>query len=72
MCLRFFFLCRACDVGGIFENGGEFESQDSYSVLVCSASEGHAECVRLLIDAGADKDAKCDVRFVLCLLSSSL
>jgi hypothetical protein len=27
-----------------------------------AAANGHAQCVRLLIDAGADKDAKDDVR----------
>ncbi len=27
-----------------------------------AAIEGHAECVRLLLDAGADKDARHNVR----------
>jgi hypothetical protein len=32
-----------------------------------AAGNDHAECVRLLIDAGADKDAKDWVRVVRCL-----
>ena len=30
--------------------------------LVCAAEKDHSDCVRLLIDAGADKDAKDAVR----------
>ena len=46
--------------------------------LMHAAAADHADCVRLLIDAGADKDAKSDVRvgccviFYLCLLLSFL
>jgi hypothetical protein len=29
---------------------------------MCAAANGRADCVRLLIDAGADKDAKDNVR----------
>ena len=29
---------------------------------MCTAAYGHADCARLLIDAGADKDAKGEVR----------
>jgi hypothetical protein len=57
-----FLLCRAYDVGGIFENGGKFELQDRWTALICAVANGHADCVRLLIDAGVDKDAKDDVR----------
>jgi hypothetical protein len=31
-----------------------------------AADNGHADCVRLLIDAGADKDAKDNVRVSRC------
>jgi ankyrin repeat protein len=43
--------------------GGEFDSQDGWTALMWAAAKGHAECVRLLIDVGADKEAQCDVRF---------
>jgi hypothetical protein len=32
-----------------------------------AAAEGRANCVRLLIDAGADKNAKNSVRDILCI-----
>jgi hypothetical protein len=41
---------------------GEFDSQFGDTALIRAAWHGHAECVRLLIDAGADKDAKSNVR----------
>ena len=40
--------------------GGEF--QYGWTALMRAASGGCADCVRLLIDAGADKDAKSKVR----------
>ena len=30
--------------------------------LICAAENGHADCTRLLLDAGADKEAKDVVR----------
>jgi ankyrin repeat protein len=33
-------------------------SQDGETALMCAAAEGHTDCARLLIDAGADKEAK--------------
>ena len=30
--------------------------------LICAAEKGHADCVRLLLDAGADTEAKKMVR----------
>ena len=42
--------------------GGEFDSQDGNTALILAAEQGHADCLRLLIDAGADKDAKDRVR----------
>ena len=34
---------------------------------MCAAGKGHADCVRVLLDAGADKEAKGHVR--LCHMS---
>ncbi len=42
--------------------GGESDSQSGCTALAYAAKTGHADCVRLLIDAGADKDIKNDVR----------
>jgi hypothetical protein len=40
-------------------------AQDGSTVLSCAVSRGHADCVRLLLALGADKDAQCMVRFVV-------
>ncbi len=37
-------------------------TQDGRTALMFAAMEGHADCARLLLDAGADKDAKDIVR----------
>ena len=37
-------------------------AQGRWTALIYAAAEGHADCVRLLLDAGADKDAKDQVR----------
>ncbi len=42
--------------------GGKLNSQSGRTALMRAASRGRADCVRLLIDAGADKDAKNRVR----------
>ena len=36
--------------------------QQGYTALIFAAARGHTECVRLLIDAGADKDTRDSVR----------
>ena len=36
----------------------KIDSQSGATALIWAASRGHTDCVRLLIDAGADKDAK--------------
>jgi ankyrin repeat protein len=36
----------------------ESNAQLGRTALVIAAARGHADCVRMLIDAGADKDAK--------------
>jgi ankyrin repeat protein len=37
-------------------------SQDGWTALMLAASRDRVDCVRLLLDAGADKEAKNDVR----------
>jgi ankyrin repeat protein len=33
-------------------------AQLGYTVLILTAAHGHADCMRLLLEAGADKDAR--------------
>ncbi len=40
---------------------GDSNLQDGWTALSIAAQNGRADCVRLLIDAGADKDAKTKV-----------
>jgi hypothetical protein len=42
--------------------GGESNSQGGLTALMRAAINVNANCVRLLVDAGADKDATDDVR----------
>ena len=49
MAMAFVCLCH-CDL------------QDGSTALICSALCGHADCVRLLLDSGASKEAKTSVR----------
>jgi hypothetical protein len=49
----------------LFESGGESDSQDGYTALICAAQWSHVDCVRLLIDAGADKEANTNVLHVM-------
>jgi hypothetical protein len=37
-------------------------SQNGYTALMWAAWNGHADCAQLLLDAGVDKEAKCNVR----------
>ncbi len=37
-------------------------AQDGRTALILAARWGHADCARLLLDAGADKEVKSDVR----------
>jgi ankyrin repeat protein len=37
-------------------------SQNGFTALICAAENGHADCARLLLDAGADKEVKNLVR----------
>ncbi len=45
---------------------GDSKSQGRRTALTRAAERGRVECVRLLIDAGADKDATTNVRVGLC------
>ena len=50
---------EAADGGGTL---GSLRAQDGRTALIYAAANGHADCARLLLDAGADKEAKCNVR----------
>jgi ankyrin repeat protein len=53
-------LRRACaHVGGTL---GRRRAQNGSTALMFAAEKGHVDCVRLLLDAGADKEAKNEVR----------
>ncbi len=41
-------------------------TQDGETALMYAASRGHVDCARLLVGAGADKDARCNVRGLRC------
>ncbi len=41
---------------------GQSDSQDGNTALIRAARKGHTDCARMLIDAGADKEAKDEVR----------
>jgi hypothetical protein len=43
-------------------SGGGSDSQNGNTALMWVAARGLADCMRLLIDAGADKEAKDNVR----------
>ncbi len=40
-----------------------FQKQDGNTALIYAALNGHSDFVRLLVDGGADKEAKCTVRY---------
>jgi hypothetical protein len=40
-----------------------YTAQNKLTALIWAAKSGHADLVRLLLDAGVDKNAKDDVRF---------
>ena len=47
-------------------------AQYGYTALIWAARNDHADCTRLLLDAGADKNAKDEVRVSLpCLVFGS-
>ena len=42
--------------------------QDESTALIYAAWKGHADCVQLLLDAGADKEAKDEVCVACCII----
>ena len=42
-----------------------FETQFGRTALICAAAEGHIDCVRLLVESGADAKATDNVRDML-------
>ena len=38
-------------------------AQNGFTALMYAAREGHMDCVRLLLEAGADTEAKSSVRY---------
>jgi hypothetical protein len=53
-------LIPSCDTS--MRGGCDFDSQIGRTVLMYAVQQGRADCARLLIDAGVDKDAKDEVR----------
>ncbi len=62
LCSRLLSFCFAYDVCDAFESDCEFNAQGGLVALICAAASGRTDCVRLLIDAGANKEAKNNVR----------
>jgi ankyrin repeat protein len=61
MCVRDACVRRRWRIGAKAQNGK--------TALISASENGHVECARLLLDAGADKDAKTEVRGVfVCLI----
>jgi ankyrin repeat protein len=65
--MLFFMLCfenslrsSLCTVSGFASHA--CQTQAGYTALVYAAISGHTDCMRLLVEGGADKDAKTAVR----------
>ena len=43
---------------GIFSRGGKLTARDGQTALMYACEEGHIECARLLVEKGADVNAK--------------
>ncbi len=54
-----------------YVRGRVCDSPRGWTALMCAAIGGRTDCMRLLIDAGADKDAKSVVRVYCYLLQFS-
>jgi hypothetical protein len=52
-------------VRGTAADGNPRARQGGFTALLRAASNGHTDCVRSLIERGADKEAKTSVRFVM-------
>ena len=44
--------------GGIFSRGDQFTARDGRTALMCACEKGDIDCVRLLVENGADVNAK--------------
>ncbi len=72
MSLRCIYICvrvrmRARYIDHDIDSGGTYtlaHSQNGYTALILAAMNGCAGCARLLLDAGADKEVKDEVRRV--------
>ncbi len=56
---------RADEILALLDRGADLDYMDWLSLctpLIKAAWAGHAECVRLLVECGADKEAKNKVR----------
>ncbi len=53
----------------IFENNSNTHAQSGKTALVVAAQRGHFDCVRLLLDAGADANVKNKVRVLFCIVA---
>jgi ankyrin repeat protein len=43
-------------------------TQDGWTALIVAAQNGHFDCIHLLVDAGADKEAMSNVRYAIFLI----
>ncbi len=55
-------ICRGGDDGDAWQH-----AQDGCTALIYATWNGHLDCTRLLVDAGANKDAKTNVRDDRCI-----
>ena len=63
--MRLFRLGRA----GIFSRGGKLTARDGLTALMYACKEGHIECARLLVEKGADVNAKDTSSAASCVFS---
>jgi hypothetical protein len=61
-----YFNCNQALSDFVFDGDGASDSQDGRTALIYAAQYGRTDCVRLLIDAGADKEARNNVRVGRC------
>jgi ankyrin repeat protein len=58
-----------CSLAGLVVCGGE--SQGGTTALMYAAADDHSDCLRLLIDAGADIDVRSIVRVGRCFAGAT-
>jgi len=47
-------------------------TQDGTTALMCAAQDGHTDCLKALLEAGADKEAKSSVRLIVWIRDAHL